>query len=401
MLFKYKVVDNTGVERKGEIEAINIDIAISSLQRRGYVVSSINPEEKKGILSGDINIFERVSSKDIVILSRQLSTLFEAQISALRIFRLLAVESPKKKLSQILQKIADDLQGGNSISNALEKHPKAFSTFYVSMVRSGEESGKLDQIFLYLADYLERSYAVTSRTRNALIYPAFVIVTFIIVLILMFTLVVPNISAILTESGQSLPIYTRIVVLISDILVNYGVIILFVFVILGYLIGRYVRTTDGRYAFDKLKISAPIIGGLFKKLYLARIADNLNTMLISAIPIVKSLEVTADVVQNAVYENILHETLDAVKSGNTLSDAFAKHKEIPAIMTQMVKVGEETGEMGDILKNLSKFYEREVVSAVDTLVSLIEPAMIVFLGAGVAILLASVLIPIYNISATV
>lgn len=401
MIFNYKALDSTGVARDGSIDAINIDVAINSLQRRGLVISSITPEAEKSMFEKKFTLFARISNKDVVILSRQMSTLFAAQVSALRTFRLLAAETPNQLLREALEDVANDIQGGSSISNALAKHPKAFSNFYINMVRSGEESGKLDEILLYLADYLDRSYEVTTKAKNALIYPAFVIGTFVIVMVLMLTMVIPNISQILVDSGQEIPVYTKIVLAISNFVVDYGLFI-FVALIIGIFFAiRYGRTEAGKLTYGRIKISTPYMGMLFRKLYLSRISDNMNTMLLSAIPIIKALEITASVVGNAVYEQIVKQTLNDVKSGAPLSDSFGKHPEMPGMMIQMIKVGEETGELGEILKNLSKFYSREVVNAVDTLVGLIEPVMIVMLGVGVAILLASVLIPIYNISAGV
>lgn len=399
MIFNYQATDSTGAPKGGVIEAINIDVAISSLQRRGFIISSIAPQEEKGLLNKNFTLFERVNNKDVVILSRQMSTLFAAQISALQIFRLLAAETPSKFLARTLNLVADDIQGGSSISKAMAKHPKAFSPFYVNMIRSGEESGKLDEILLYLADYLDRQYEVTSKAKNALIYPAFVIFVFITVMALMLTMVIPNIAKIITESGQEIPVYTQIVLNLSDLLVNYGLYILIALIIGVFFAVRFGRTPEGKMLYSRIRISVPYLGNLYRKLYLSRISDNMNTMLVSAIPIVKALEITASVVGSAVYEDVLNKSLVAVKSGSTVSNAFSKYPEIPGLMVQMIRVGEESGELGNILKNLSNFYSREVKNAVDTLVGLIEPVMIVFLGVGVAGLLASVLIPIYNISA--
>jgi len=400
MLFNYEVVDEKGQKKAGSIEAINTDVAISSLQRRGLILAKITPVEKDGaFLSKNISFLERISSKDVVILSRQLSTLFEAQVSALRVFRLLSAESENHVLGQKLATIADDLQGGSTISTALSKHPKVFSNFYVSMVKAGEESGKLNEVFAYLAEYLDRTYELTSKVRGALIYPAFVVVTFITVMILMFTMVIPKISAILVESGGELPIYTRIVLGISNFLVDYGFIIFALVVIAIFFLIRFIRTPAGREAYDSAKLAVPYIGRLFRKLYLSRFADNMNTMLSSGIPIVRALELTGNLINNTVYQHILIDAVDSVKGGKTLSESIAAHpREIPGIMVQMTRVGEETGEVGSILKTLANFYTREVTSAIDALVSLIEPAMIVLLGGGVAVLLASVLMPIYNIA---
>lgn len=403
MLFNYEAVDQSGAKQAGSIDAISRDVAISSLQRRGLVVSSVvEGEEKTDFgLFGNIALFETVSTRDVVLLSREVATLFEAQVSALRIFRLLASESESKLLQKTLTEVADDIQAGAPISKALGKHPKVFSNFYVSMVRSGEEAGKLDETFLYLADYLDRSYEVVSKARNALIYPAFVIVTFMVVMILMMTFVIPNISKILIDSGQAIPVYTRVVLAISNFFVNYGVFLLIFCIVGAFFLYRYIQTPAGRSQYDRFVLSLPYIGDLMKKLYLARIADNMSTMLASGISVVQAVEISGSVVGNSVYADILTEVAATVKGGGAMSVALEHHDEVPGIMTAMIKVGEETGEVGSILKTLAKFYNREVSNNVDTLVDLIEPFMIVLLGLGVGILLASVLIPIYNVSSAI
>lgn len=399
-VFKYKVITKEGDEREGTIDALNEDVAISSLQRRGFVIVSIASGEKKEFLKRSITFFGGISNRDIVILSRQISTLFEAQVAALRMFRLLAAETENQELASVLTTVSDDIQSGVSLSNAMSKHPHAFSNFYVNMVRAGEESGKLNETFLYLADYLDRSYELTSKTKNALIYPAFVVGTFIIVMVLMLTVVIPKLSAILTETGQEIPVYTRVVLAVSDFLVNYGVFFLILLVIGGFLLFRYMRTESGGMAMSRFKLDVPYIGSLYKKLYLSRIADNMNTMLTSGISMVRGIEVTSSVVGNEAFRKALTESGEAVRSGSSLSDALSRHSEIiPPIMVAMIKIGEETGELGNILKTLAHFYKREVDNAVDTLVGLIEPVMIVALGLGVGLLLTSVLVPIYNITA--
>lgn len=399
MLFKYKAINQQGAETEGSIDAVTIDIAISSLQRRGFVITTIKPADQEGgMLGRDLAFFQRVKNKDVVILSRQMATLFTAQVSALRIFKLLAAEAENKLLRVKLFEISEDIQGGATISSALAKHPKVFSSFYVNMVKAGEESGKLDETFQFLADYLDRNYEVTSKVKNALIYPAFVIFTFVAVMSLMLTVVIPKISSIIIDSGQEVPIYTKIVITISNLLVDFGPFILVGLVIAAFLLYQYSQTDNGKGVFSRARIDFPYLGDLYRKLYLSRIADNLNTMLASGIPMIKALDLTANVVDNRIYEEIMRQTLESVKSGSALSDAIGKYPEIPGILVQMIRVGEETGELGNILKTLSKFYQREVMNAVDTLVDLIEPVMIVLLGLGVGFLLASVLIPIYNIS---
>jgi len=401
MLFTYKALDQKGSESQGSIDAVSMDVAISSLQRRGLIVSAVTPADKVSFFERDFTLFGGVKQKDIVVLSRQMATLFTAQVSALRIFRLLGGEAQSHVLSRVLNEVSDDLQGGSSISKALSRHPKVFSEFYVNMVKSGEESGRLDEIFNYLADHLDRTYEVNSKAKNALVYPAFVVFTFVSVMILMLTMVIPKISTILTESGQAIPFYTQIVIGLSGFFVHYGYFILIAAAVGGFFMYRFLKTESGKRSLDEAKISVPVVKNLYQKLYLSRISDNMNTMLVSGIPMVRALELTSGVIGNIIYRDIMTEAMDSVRAGRTVSDALSNKKEIPSIMIQMIKVGEESGELGSILKTLSNFYRREVTSAVDTMVDLIEPAMIVALGLGVGFLLTAVLVPIYNISATI
>lgn len=400
MLFNYKVINQSGSEENGAIEAINIDVAISSLQRRGYVISSIKPADNGTILQNILALFEKVSNKEIVMLSNQISILFNSHVSALRIFRLLAEGSENPVLQKRLNEVAEDIQGGASLSSAMAKHPAIFSDFYVSMVMAGEESGKLAETFSYLAAYLERSYELISKTKNALVYPAFVVTVFISVMTLMLVLVIPKLSSILIESGQPIPAYTQAVIGLSNFLIHYGVFFLVFIIVSGFLLWK-LGLPGGKKSFSSLKLSLPLFGSLFKKTYLSRLSDNLDTMLASGVPMLRSIEITAKVVGDDTYRDIMFDVGEKVKAGSSLSDALNHRVEIPNIMVQMVKVGEETGELSIILKTLAKFYKRETDAAVDTLVSLIEPIMIVGLAVGVGTLLASILIPIYNITANI
>jgi len=397
MLFNYKALENTGKRVAGSIEAVSLDVAVGSLQKRGLIIAEIEPAERESWLS-KIQFGSGVSHKDVVVLSRQMATLFEAQVSALKIFTLLSAGVENEVLKKSLTQVVADLQAGSTISKALAKHPDIFSEFYVNMVKSGEETGKLNETFNYLADYLDRNYEVVSKAKNALVYPAFVITVFVAVMILMFTVIIPKISLIIIESGQTVPIYTQIVFSISNFFIDYGIILPIALIILGFFLVRYTRTVEGRSAMAHFKLAIPYIGDLYRKLYLSIISDNMNTMVLSGIPMVKAIEVTAAVVDNEVYREILEESLLAVKGGSSFSQSLSQYPEIPNILVQMIKVGEESGELGSILGTMARFYQREVINAVDTLVGLIEPIMIVALGVGVGVLMASVLIPIYDIA---
>lgn len=401
MLYDYKVTTSQGEEQAGSIDAPSIDLAISSLQRRGLIIVEINPAGEGRGLRRRISFFERIPQKNVVILSRQISTLFEANVPVLNAFRLLAQESDNEYFRKILEEVADDIQGGVRISIAMAKHPKVFSLFYVNMVKAAEESGKLSETFLYLADYMERSYELMRKARNALVYPIFVIFVFIVVMVLMLVIVIPQLSGVLLESGQELPLYTKVIVGVSQFFVNYGLILLVIVIAAVAFLWRWARTKTGKLSVDRFRITIPYVGDLYRRLYLSRISDNIDTMLESGIPMIKAIEVTSDVVGNEVYRGVLVDATEAIKGGSSVADAFAQSGEIPQIMIQMTRIGEETGKLGYMLKTIARFYKREVDSAVDTLVGLIEPAMIVVLGLMVGVMLAAVLVPIYNITTSI
>ncbi len=408
MLYQYKARDSDNTVREGTVEATSLDSAMRAVKGRGYQLISIDVASEKSFFGRlrdqfDVNIafFNTVQQKDLVIMSRQVATLFEAQVSPLRIFQLLSTETENVELKRVMMVIASDLQAGSSLSRAFAQHPHVFSLFYVNLIKAGEETGSLENTFNYLADYLDRTYEMTAKAKSALVYPAFVILVFILVMTLMLTLVIPNITEILLSSGQELPFYTEIVMGISDFFVNY-IGLLFVALSLGGIgLWKFSTTEPGRRAIDELKIKVPYVGTLNEKLYLTRICDNLSTMVAGGVQMVQAIEITAEVVDNVIYQEMLEAVAAEVRAGRSFADAIAAYPMIPGILSQMAKVGEETGALPDILKTLSKFYRREVYQAVDALISLIEPAMILLLGAGVGTLLASVLIPIYDITTTI
>jgi type IV pilus assembly protein PilC len=401
-VFSYTAIDSDGKERAGTIDAVNVDLAIGALQRRSLIVSRIDAAEAAGgsLFSGGMVLFDRVKNEDVVMMSRQMTTLFEAQVSALRAFRLLAAEARTPLMTKHLNAVADDIQAGSQMSAAMAKHPDVFSTFYVNMVRAGEESGKLDETFAFLASYLERNYEITQKARNALIYPAFIVCTFLIVMILMMTLVVPNLAVMLEGLNQTLPLPTRIVIGISYYLRHYLIVLIILVVAAGAGLYQATQSKSGRDMLSRARLQIPGIGGIYKKIFLSRIADNLSTMLKSGIQILRALEITGAVVGDPVFEEVMTAVALDVKGGAPLSESLRKHPEIPGMIVAMIKIGEETGNVGKILETVANYYRREVDNAVDTMVDLIEPIMIVSLALGVGVLLTAVLMPIYNVASS-
>lgn len=402
MNFKYTATGTTGTMGEvfeGIVSAENQDAALLQLRSHNLTVTSL-VRVKQVAASSSMSFFDRVSLKEIVNFSRQMSALLEAGVPILKAFQLIETDIEKPFFKSIISAVIDDIKSGKSISESLSKHKRAFDDFYVSMIRSGEESGKMSSTFSYLAEYLDRSYSLTVKVRNSMIYPAFVVATFIIVMILVFTMVIPKLASILTDSNVELPLITQIVLGISNFLVAYGIYILVLIVAAGFFV--YMRFRETGYFkdyFDELKLKIPFLNKLFKMLYITRIADNIETLLTSGVSLTKSISITSDVVGNNQYKKILNDALEDVRGGVTFSDSMAKNQAlIPSTMVQMIRIGEETGEMGKLLGNVAKFYQREINATIDTLVGMIEPAMIVLLGLGVGLLLVSVLLPIYNLA---
>ncbi|OHA08157.1 MAG: hypothetical protein A3B37_03825 [Candidatus Sungbacteria bacterium RIFCSPLOWO2_01_FULL_59_16] len=401
MQFTYKARTRAGELKTGIVEARTADAAVDALQRGELIVIDVRPVggEAAPFLGKQFHLFSSsVSQRDVVLFSRQLATLFQAKVPILQALKTLGDEAENPTLAVAIGNVVDDLSGGASLSQAFSRHPAIFSRFYLSMVRAGEESGKLEDVFNYLADYLERAYELASKARNAMIYPAFVFSTFFIVLAVMLVVVIPKFTAIFDELGQKPPFYTALVISISSLLRRFGVVIL-VFLAGGAIaLWRYVHTERGGRWFDEVKLRTPIVGSIMQKIYLTRIADNLATLIVGGIPIMRALEITADVVANRVYGDIILDARESVKAGNTISASFEKFREIPRLVSQMIRVGEESGRLDFILKSTAHFYRREVDSLLENFVSLIEPALIVFLGVGVGLLVAAVLVPLYNIT---
>lgn len=403
MIFHYTAIGTDGTKVEADINGTTIDNAISLLQKKGLTIVDIKEKaEVSGFDFSNFHLFkQKIHQKDIVIFSRQVATLFEAGVSALKAFRLLAAENDNLALQEQLIGVADDIEGGISLSDALAKRPVLFSTFYVSMVKAGEESGKLNEAFLYLADFMDRDYELRQKVKKALTYPSFVVGTFVIIMIAMFTFVIPKMAALFAEQGAELPMVTQIVLGISNIFVKYWMFAFPAMIIGGWFFYRWSKTESGKEKIDETMSELPVIKTLIQRIFLQRLADNMNTMLSSGVPIVRSIDITADVVDNTVYKKLLGRVSQKVQTGTAFSKALYEEPLVPNILVQMVHIGEETGELGYILKNLANFYRRELDTSIDSVIGLIEPAMIVGLGLGVGVLVSAVLLPMYSLSSAI
>lgn len=404
MIFHYISLNDNGNKEEGDIEGTSIDNAIALLNNKG-ITKLLEVKEKVDKQNDVIKAFkhsklfkQKIKPKDVVLFSRQVATLFEAGVSALRAFRLLAQENENKTLQEQIMEVADDIEAGISLSDALQKRPELFSNFYVNMVKAGEESGKLNEVFLFLADYLDRNYELSQKIKKALTYPSFVIGVFCVIMIGMLTFVVPKMAAMFAEEGATLPLVTRIVLFASDLFVKYGPVT-FPILFVCYLIFRnWTKTEEGALAVDEFTLKVPVFKNLVQKIFLQNLADNMNTMLTNGVPIVKSIDITTSIVENKVYKHLLMRVSEKVQTGKSFSKALYEEPLVPNILVQMVHIGEETGELAYILKNLALFYRRELETAIDSMIGLIEPAMIVSLGLGVGVLVSAILLPMYSLS---
>ena len=400
MQFSYQARTPQGDMRSGTVEAVSREAAIDILQRSNFIIIDIHESAQLPALNRSLSsYFHRgVPKKEVVIFSKQISTLFQAKVPLIESLKTMMEQTENHVFKDALLDVAKSVDAGASLSKALASHKNIFSDFYVSMVRSGESSGKLEEVFNYLAEGLEREYYMGKKIKGAMTYPAFIVAAFGAVMFVMMIWVVPNLTSVLKESGGELPSMTRAVIFISDAFKAYWWAILLALALAGGSFWYWINSKEGKIIWHRVQLRLPGFKGLLEKFYLARFADNLSVLIQGGLPIVQALEITSDVIGNSVYRNILLETIEEVKRGNTISSVLRTKKEIPIMVTQMVFVGEESGRLDSTLKSVSTFYQKEVAVAIDSIVTLIEPVMIVLLGVGVAVLLVAILMPMYNMA---
>jgi len=398
MKFNYLARSLKGELQTGTVEAPNQSAAIKTLQDRKLIIIKFQSVSDAPIFAKKIKLFDRVKRKETFVFFRQLAILVEADVPLVQSLRALANQSDNEHFKEIIFSTANDVDGGTAFSGALSKNPKVFSNFAINLVKTGEVSGRLQESLIYLADYLEKEYYLISKVRGAMVYPAFILFTFVVVGVLVLVVVIPSLTAILLESGQELPWSTKLVIAASDFLRNWGWILLLGSVGFAVFVWRYKKTEQGRFIWDTVKLKIPIFGKILQKTYLARFADNLNALVKGGVSIIQSLNISGQVIGNVVFQKILYQARDQVKSGRSISSTLEQHKVFPPLFTQMVRTGEHSGKLDAILGKLSSFYNKEVDNVVNNLSQLIEPVLIVGLALGVAVLVFAVFMPIYNLA---
>ncbi len=398
MQFYYKARDKNGEIQTGEVDASSKEAAFLVVQSYELTVISL-VEKKVPFYKKDFAAFDRVSPKDVVMVSRQLAVMVESKIPIVESLQTLSRQIEQKTLKEKILTIADKVEGGMPLSKSLAAFPDIFSEFYISMVKSGEASGKLSETLTYLADHLEREYEFRQKLIGAMFYPAFIMVIFIGILLFLFVVIMPELTVILTDAGGDIPLITQIVIGISDFLVESGW-----FVVLGFysvtVFGiKYFTTEQGREVLDEFILKIPVFKDFFAKTYIIRFSESLSTLITAGLPIVKSLEITGDIVQNKVYKDAIMKVAESVEQGKQMSEAMKKYPHIfSPILIQMTIVGERSGRLGSALMNVVRFFRAELERTLEKYISMIEPFLIIALGGMVGGLVGSVLIPIYNIS---
>ena len=399
MKFNYQARDKKGKTQSGVIEASSNEAALQLLAGHNLFVTFLEAAEARPFFEKNIAFFERTSIKDVVLFSRQLAVMFVSRVPLVEALQTLASQTRSRSFREKILRLSEQVEGGTPLSGALAKYPEAFSPFYINMVKSGEASGTLSSVLEYLAEHMEREYHLMSKIHSALVYPAFVVTLAIVVLSLLMFFVIPNLSRVLEETGAELPVITQIVLNTAGFVRGFW----WLFLVFGtgavFLFLRWKKTPEGTKMVDRVYLKVPLLGSFLRMVYLSRFAENLSTLVAGGLPIVQALDITSQIVGNTVYARIVEEAKEEVQKGNQISSVLQKYpSEFPPLFSQMVFVGAKSGTVEKTLSNIVSFYEKEVERTVEAFLSILEPALIVFLGVVVGGLLASVLLPLYQLS---
>jgi type IV pilus assembly protein PilC len=398
--YQYKVRDKQGKVLEGSLEADSTTLVANKLRQMGYVPLAIDKKGGAG-LQKDLRIpgfgGGKVKLKDLAVFNRQFATMIDSGLSLLRSLNILAEQTESKALAAIINEVRQDVEKGASLSQAMGRHPKAFSRLYIAMVRAGETGGVLDQTLLQLADTLEKQVELKHKIKSAMTYPVAVLALVLLIVTAMLLFIVPMFKGLYADLGGTLPFPTRLLLLVSSVMVKAFPILLIAMGIAVFLFKRWIETEKGRAIFDAFKLKVPVFGKLVHKTALTRFSRTLASLLRSGVPILESLEITSDTVGNTVASKAVKDVQEGVKQGEPIAKRMAEHKIFPPMVVQMLAVGEETGAVDTMLDKMGEFYEQEVEATVNALTSLLEPALIVVLGGAVGGMVVSLYMPMFNI----
>ena len=396
MKFIYQARNKEGKIESGSIEASDKEAAAVLLQKYNYVVISLKEEVRP---AGYLQIIfkERISKKDLAIFARQLAVMIDAQVPIVQSISSLAAQTVKPGFRDKLARVAELVEEGNNFSEAISNFPDIFDTFFVSLIKSGEASGKLSESLSYISDHLERDYDIVAKIRGAMVYPLVILFAFVVVFIIVMTMVMPKLIDTLKGIGGQIPFTTTMLIAFYNFFIGYGWIVIIAFAALLVFLARYIRTKEGRKSFDKLILKIPFLKEFLGKIYLVRFCENLATLIMAGVPINRALNISKKTIGNYVYRKIVSKTEKGVSSGEKMSSILVKYPEfVEPFIIQMIKVGEQTGKLEKTLMEVVNFYQKEINRTLDSIEVLIEPVLILLLGVAVGILAISVIAPMYS-----
>ncbi|MDP2909925.1 MAG: type II secretion system F family protein [bacterium] len=399
--FFYQARNLNGDQKAGEFEAKDEKELAMILREEGYFIVKAETEKKKRKQFAIPAVFNGVSLVSKLMFTRNLRVMVSAGVSLPRVIGILAEQAKSRKFKKVLQETKECVLKGDPLSNSLEKYPSIFSDLFVSMIRVGEETGTLEDVLRVLSEQLEKEHQLKSRVRNAMVYPAVILAAMILIATAMLIFVIPKLASTFEEMNVKLPFTTRVIISTGEFLSVfwYLVPIIFVLVVLGTKFA--LRSKTGKVVLDALTLKIPLVGGILKKTNSAYTVRTLSSLISAGVPIVRSLEIVSSSLTNIYYRKAIAEAAEKVKKGAKLSEALAEHGNIyPSLVIQMIEVGGETGETAEILKKLAIFYEEEVDNATKNLSTIVEPLLMIVIGAAVAFFAVSMLQPIYGLMET-
>lgn len=402
MKFKYQAKTKDGETQVGYVEAGSRDAAANILASHDLYLLGLESSEKRRWYDTVAGLFGRVRRKDMVVFTRQLATLLEARLPLNTSLKTLYEQTSNQLLKEAIYRIGEDVDSGLSFSQSIERQGNIFPTYYIEMIRAAEITGNLNEISGFLADYTEKEGELVSRAYSAMIYPAIVLLLFFAVAVLMVTFVFPQLAPVFENSNVELPIYTKILLGSGNFLGRWWPAAVLAIVILAIVIVDYVNTPEGKSLIDDAKIKLPLLNKVYLPLTMARFSNAASLLIHGGIPIAQMLEVTSHMVGNVLYRDMIHEVAEGVRQGELLSQSVSKYPEyFPALVSQMISVGEQTGQLEQIFTRLSTLYGREADSMVNNMVTLLQPILLMGLGVLVAFMFAAILIPLYSLTASV
>jgi type IV pilus assembly protein PilC len=398
MKFRYSARTKSGELQVGYIEALQRESAANTLAGHDLYILSLEEIKPPRWYHSILYFFNRVRKKDLVIFTRQFATMLEAKISIHDALDALYYQTHNEMLREAIFQIANDIDAGISLSQALSKQDHIFFSFYINLLQSAEVTGQVEESMGFLADYLEKELVLLGKVKNAMIYPIFVVVLSFIVGGVLIGVVFPQIEPLFTEGNFDLPIITQIFLFVGNFINNWWFAIVITAIITALILWDYYRSDEGKAVFNEIALRTPFLGELFKKVYVARFAEIVSALIKGGIPIAQSIEIGGHTLGSAIYREMLHEIAEGVRRGELMSQAFGRYPEyFPPIVTQMVTVGEQTGKVDDMFIRIGNFYTREIGNIIDNLIELIQPALMIVIGVMVGLLFAAILLPIYSL----